>query len=99
MQYPINVKLQRPIKDGDETIEELNFDEPDLGTSLAVEDAEKPSEQTVILLSGMAGVSRELFLKVKETDFRVIGERVLAPYQAEMAKLAKDAEGNGKPAR
>lgn len=99
MNYPIEVILQRPVTIDGKVIDKLVFDEPDLGTSIAVEEAKSPAEQTAILLAGMAGVDRAVMLKVKESDFREIGKRVLEPYQAHVAAQSGSAVGNGKPAR
>ena len=99
MEYPIEVTLQRPVTVDGKTIDKLVFDEPDLGTSIAVEEAKSPAEQTAVLLAGMAGVDRSVMLKVKESDFREIGKRVLTPYQAHVAAQQESASGNGKPAK
>ena len=99
MDYPIEVSLSRPVTVDGKTIDKLVFDEPDLGTSIAVEEAKSPAEQTAILLAGMAGVDRAVMLKVKESDFREIGKRVLKPYQAYVAAQQGSDAGNGKPAK
>ena len=99
MEYPIEVTLQRPVTVDGKTIDKLVFDEPDLGTSIAVEEAKSPAEQTAILLAGMAGVDRAVMLNVKESDFREIGKRVLEPYQAHVAAQQGSDAGNGKPAK
>lgn len=98
MEYPITVPLGRLITVGEVTYSELVFDEPDLGTSIAVEEAETSGQQTLILLAGMAGVSLDVIRKVKESDFRLIGERVLNPYQEEVRARMKGDAGNGKKA-
>jgi len=99
MDYPIEVALTRPITVAGKTIDKLVFDEPDLGTSIAVEEAKTPAEQTAILLAGMAGIDRAVMLKVKESDFREIGKRVLDPYQAHIAAQQEADAGNGQPAK
>lgn len=99
MDYPIEVTLKRPITVDGKTIDKMVFDEPDLGTSIAVEEARTPAEQTAILLAGMAGVDRSVMLKVKESDFREIGKLVLEPYQAHIAAQQGADAGNGQPAK
>ncbi|TDE34115.1 phage tail assembly protein [Antarcticimicrobium sediminis] len=99
MEYPIEVPLKRPITVDGKTIDKLVFDEPDLGTSIAVEEAKSPAEQTAILLAGMAGIDCSVMLKVKESDFREIGKRVLEPYQAHIAAQQKDDAGNAQAAK
>lgn len=101
MDYPIEVVLQRPVTIDGKTIDKLVFDEPDLGTSIAVEEAKTPAAQTATLLAGMAGVDRAVLLKVKESDFREIGKRVLEPYQAHVkARAGAGAEtGNVEAAK
>lgn len=94
MDFPIDVPLKRPVVIGEETFSRLTFDEPDLGTTIAVEEQETPWDQTVVLLAGMAGVSRDVLLKVKESDFGEITKRVLAPYQEHIKSLGQEA-GNG----
>ncbi len=85
MEYPIEVALKRPVTVKGRTYDKLTFDEPDLGTSIAVEEANLPAEQVVVLLAGMAGVDRAVMAKVKESDFREISKRVLEPYKAQVA--------------
>ncbi|MBR9651923.1 phage tail assembly protein [Thalassovita aquimarina] len=99
MDYPIEVQLKRPVTVDGQTHDKLVFDEPDLGTSIAVEEGKTPGEQTVILLAGMAGVDLDVMKKVKESDFREIGKRVLEPYQAHVAAQAGTEAGNGEPAK
>lgn len=99
MDYPIEVSLSRPVTIDGKTIGKLVFDEPDLGTSIAVEEATSPAEQTAILLAGMAGVDKAVMLKVKESDFREIGRRVLKPYQAHVAAQQGSDAGNGSAAK
>lgn len=94
MDYPIEVTLTRPVTVDGKTIDKLVFDEPDLGTSIAVEEAKSPAEQTAILLAGMAGVDRAVMLKVKESDFREIGRLVLQPYQEHVAATRGAEAGN-----
>lgn len=102
MDYPVEINLKRPITVNDVQHTKLVFDEPDFGTNIAVEEAESYAEQTVLLLAGMAGVSREVILKVKNTDMEQVQDRVLSPYQAEMqARVAERGEkaGNAKKAK
>lgn len=94
MDYPIEVALTRPVTVDGKTIDKLVFDEPDLGTSIAVEEAKSPAEQTAILLAGMAGVDRAVMMKVKESDFREIGRLVLQPYQEHIAATGGAEVGN-----
>lgn len=94
MEYPIEVQLKRPIKDGDQVIDKLVFDEPDVGLSIEVTAIENPLEQTIVLLSGMAELPRDLFLKMKESDYVVVRERVLKPYNAQFQTQAEGDEGN-----
>lgn len=99
MEYPITVTLGRPITHDGSQIDTLVFDEPDLGTSIAVEEADGLGTQTAILLAGMAGIDKAIMLKVKESDYREIGKRVLEPYQAHVQSLvAADTVGNAPPA-
>ena len=95
MDYPIEVALKRPVTVGGKTIDKLVFDEPDLGTTIAVEEAGSAAEQTAVLLAGMAGVDRAVMLKVKESDFREISKRVLEPYQAHVMAERGAEPGNG----
>ncbi|WPZ23097.1 phage tail assembly protein [Sulfitobacter faviae] len=99
MEYPIEVPLKRPVEVDGKTIDKLSFDEPDLATSIAVEEAQSPALQTATLLAGMAGVDRSVMLKVKESDFREIGRLVLRPYQAHVAAQQGSDAGNGQPAK
>lgn len=99
MDYPIEVTLKRPVTHEGTTIDKLVFDEPDLGTSIAVEEEQSPAEQTVILLAGMADVDRAVILKIKESDYREIGKRVLHPYQSFIESQMKAEEGNEKAAK
>lgn len=99
MDYPIEVGLKRPVTVDGQTHDKLVFDEPDLGTSIAVEEAKSSAEQTVLLLAGMAGVDRSVMMKVKESDFREIGKRVLEPYQAQIAAQQGSDAGNGEMAK
>ena len=99
MEFPVIIPLKRPITVDGTTYDTLAFDEPDLGTSIAIEESDSPTDQTLILLSGMSGVDRSVILKIKESDFREITERVLEPYQASViARGAADA-GNGTAAK
>ncbi|MFV0384875.1 hypothetical protein [Paracoccus sp. (in: a-proteobacteria)] len=98
MDYPIEVILRRPVTIDGRTFDRLVFDEPDLGTSIAVEEAKSHAEQTVILLAGMADVDRKVILGVKESDFRDISRCVLEPYQAHVTGQQHDA-GNEPSAR
>lgn len=103
MDFPVNIPLKRPIIMGGETHSALSFDEPDLGTNLAVEEANTPGEQTILLLAGMAGVDRSVIVKVKDSDFEQIAARVLEPYQEmQLAKIKArggPAPGNGEKAK
>lgn len=81
MEYPIEVTLQRPVTVDGKTIDKLVFDEPDLGTMIAVEEEETLARQTVALLAGMADIDRAVLLKVKDSDYAKIRQRVLDPYQ------------------
>lgn len=98
MDYPVEVTLKRPVTVEGRTYDKLSFDEPDLGTGIAVEEARSRAEQTVILLAGMAGVDRAVILKVRESDYREIGKRVLDPYQAHITAQTGEDVGNGQPA-
>lgn len=98
MQYPITVTLQRPVTVNGKTIERLEFDEPDMGTSIAVEEARTPGAQTAALLAGMAGVDLAVIHKVKERDFHEIERLVLEPYQADVAARRGEASGNDRTA-
>ncbi|TRD16975.1 hypothetical protein [Palleronia caenipelagi] len=89
MDFPIELTLKRPVSFEGRTIDKLVFDEPDLGTSIAVEEAGTPALQTAVLLAGMAGVEKALILKVKESDFREIRRTVLVPYNAHVAAEAE----------
>lgn len=92
MDFPVTVNLKRPLSVGDQDIKSLTFDEPDLGTSIEVEEAKTPWGQTVILLAGMAGVSVEAIKRVKESDYREITRLVLDPYQQlQKDRAAEDA--------
>lgn len=96
MEYPIKIDLQRPVTVDGNTTTQLVFDEPDLRTSIAVEEAPTRGAQTLELLAGMAGVSIEIIGRVKESDYTQIRRRVLDPYQAHIA-ASHDAElGNGE---
>jgi hypothetical protein len=98
MKLPITIKLKKPVSVDGTTYDELTFDEPDLGTSIAVEEAEKATDQTVILLAGMAGVDREVVLKIKERDVETIMRDVMTPYQDGVAAARGGAVGNESPA-
>ena len=98
MDYPITIPLGRSIEVDGQTFHDLKFDEPDLGTSIAVEEAESAHEQTVLLLAGMADVDRTVILKLKESDYRTIHAKVLEPYQAQItAQNAGATVGNETP--
>lgn len=98
MDYPIEVQLKRPVTVEDKTYDKLVFDEPDVGTSIAVEEAKSAGQQTLILLAGMAGVSLDVISKLKETDFKTVGKLVLEPRQKELM-AERDAElGNAQTA-
>ena len=103
MDFPVEITLKRPITVDEETHTKLVFDEPDFGTNIAVEEAEKPAEQSVLLLAGMAGVDRAVILKIKNQDYPQIEERVLGPYQAHMKAQMKSragkSSGNGAKAK
>jgi hypothetical protein len=95
MNFPVTIELKRPIKTVDAEVGHLVFDEPDLGTSIQVEEAESPMDQTLILLAGMAGVSIDLIKRMKESDFRVVTRRVLVPYQQlQLDREKEDQVGN-----
>ncbi|WP_068305274.1 phage tail assembly protein [Pararhodobacter sp. CCB-MM2] len=94
MDYPIEVTLKRPVVIGDQTYATLSFDEPDLATSLAVDEAKTGARQTVVLLAGMAGVPEAVILKIKESDYREIGKRVLDPYQKDVRARMGESSGN-----
>lgn len=96
MEFPVEVPLKRPITLGDDIYPALMFDEPDLGLNIAVAEAKNVMDQTVILLAGMAGVDRDVILKLKESDYRTVEARVLVPYQASVS--GGDPEGNAPPA-
>lgn len=98
MDFPIEIPLQRPVTLGDKTYEKLVFDEPDLATSIAVEEETSPSRQTAALMAGMAGVDKPVILKVKECDLREIFARVLEPYQEQVTARNGTEVGNADPA-
>jgi hypothetical protein len=97
MDYPIEVTLQSPVTIDGETIDKLVFDEPDLGTMIAVEEEETLAHQTVALLAGMAGIERAVLLKVKGSDYAKIRQRVVDPYH-ESLNAGTDV-GNGEAAK
>ncbi len=97
MDYPIEVPLKRPVTVDGKTIDKLLFDEPDLGTMIAVEEETTLARQSIALLAGMAGVDRTVLLKVKGSDYSEIQRRVLDPYQASLD--AEPDAGNGKAAK
>lgn len=97
MDYPIEVRLQRPVTLDGKTIDTLVFDEPDLGTMIAVEEEETPVGQTIALLVGMAGIERAVLLKVKGSDYSKILKQVVDPYHQSLDGTA-DA-GNGAAAK
>lgn len=94
MDFPITVPLKRKITVGEDVFEELIFDEPDLQTTIDVEEAEKDSDKTVLLLAGMASVDRAVILKIKESDFRRVSEKVIDPYQDHVNSQAGGNLGN-----
>ena len=94
MEFPIDITLQRPVTVDGKTYNKLSFDEPDLGTSLDVEEAKRPQDQTLILLAGMAEVSVAVIRKLKERDFMAVRDRVLDPYQKETHERMQAAAGN-----
>ena len=96
MKYPVEIKLMRPVTVDGKTFAALVFDEPDLGTMIAVEEADTNIEKTTALLMGMADVSRSVMLKVKGADFQEITKRVLEPYNAEQAEKHGVASGNAE---
>lgn len=96
MDWPVRITLKRPIKLGDEEFSELEFDEPDLGTTIAADDASSEAEATVLTLAGMAGVSRDVILKIKRSDYEVIMEKIYpeAPEGEADVGSGEDAVGN-----
>ncbi|MBT9383334.1 hypothetical protein KM176_05635 [Pseudooceanicola sp. CBS1P-1] len=97
MKFPVRVPLKTPIKDADTDAEitALVFEEPDIGLSIEVEDAETPRDQMFILLAGMAGIGIPTFKRLKESDYRAVIKQVLDPYNAlQVARAAEDGVGN-----
>ncbi len=98
MDYPIKVTLSRPITVKDQEHKALAFDEPDLGTVIAVEEAETAGEQTILLLAGMADVDVAVIKKIKERDFETINREVLKPYREANSGKEAGADVGNEPA-
>jgi len=99
MDFPIKVTLKRPFTLDDVEHKELNFDEPDLDTQIAVEECESDLRKGFVLLAGMAGVSMSVLGKVKESDLEVINQKIMEPYQKEQyEKHGLDFHGGKKKA-
>ena len=97
MDYPIEITLQRPVNVDGKQIDKLVFDEPDLGTMIAVEEETTLARQTVALLAGMASIDRSALLMVKGCDYAEIRKRVVDPYHDSLDD-GEDA-GNGEAAK
>ena len=99
MEFPITIDLKRPIETGDGALRQLVFDEPDLGLCIKVEETKSANDQTLTLLAGMAGVPVEVFLRMKEGDFRAVTRGVLDPYlKLQDQRAQEDSLGNGAAA-
>lgn len=109
MDFPIKVPLTRPIKNGDEDIAVLWFDEPDLDATIAYAELEKnfpeepgPVEAGIITrfwISHSAGVSSELAGKVKESDMAAVNEALDKVLGLPAGEGEGDTSGNETPAK
>ena len=98
MKLPHTIDLNKPITIGDVTHKSLTFDEPDLRTSIAVEEVgEDAMQQTIKLLAGMAEVDDDVILRIKASDWDRVTNEVLNPYQA-MVQAEVEKAGNADPA-
>ncbi len=108
MDLPITVPLKRPIIIGDQTTNELVFDEPDIDTQIAYMElsAGFPDEPTQIhamqaslfWIARLSGVSTEIAGKVKETDMPAVQEAVQAILDVD-GDDGGDGSGNEDPAK
>lgn len=81
MEFPVRIALSRPVTVEGQEIAVLVFDEPTLRVNIAVAEAKGYNAQMVALLSGMADVSAETILSLRESDFAAVSRQVLEPYQ------------------
>jgi len=109
MEFPIEVKLKRPIKQGEETIDVLVFDEPDLDAQIAYAELEQtfsdpPTEVDggkVIRfwISHLAGVPLEIAGKVKGADHGAVEDALDAILGIKNASGDGGSAGNETPAK